>query len=464
MARYLLVGAVGGPNFGDELILSTWINIIRKRDTSAQIFCDGYNLDNLKLFVKGRADVVNEMESLWRVGWVIRPESKHNIWTDIREKSKKNDNNKLIVDTLNALQEKKFDQIHIIGGGYINNIWPDNYMILLLTRLLAWQTGARLIATGLGLVPTGENDLLGLCSLLKTFDFVDVRDEESYNLLKEIHSERVTYTGDDVLLLLSEDTYNYPIQKIKDKSLVLCLQNDLFEGDMILEKIFVPKTIQVLKKNSINKIVIAMAMKDDVSLLSNELKLTLDRLNINIVTVDPGELLRDGFPVSDEGVIFTSRYHPHFLGALSGFKGIAISSTNYYDIKHKAVHSMGSNWPVLNANELVSSLPELLEILLTKTFVPYNFEAKNRFIKLKIALIERVFALSAPRCVYPVDFLGWGKDKFSIIEDNRVKSSETVEHISRLIMDNSELYKKVDQDAILIDKLKAQVQTLREVT
>ncbi len=454
MARYLLIGAVGGPNFGDELILLTWINIIRRRDPAANIICDGYNLVNLKKYVEGLADVVEEKESLWRIGWALKPESKTGIWADISIKSNNDENSKIIIECLSSLQCRKIDQIHIIGGGYINNIWPDNYMILLMARLLSWQTGARLIATGLGLIPSNERDNEGLRSILKTYDLVDVRDEESYKILNGINYSNIHYTGDDVLLLLSDDNYIYPIKKLSNKSFIFCLQNDLFKGDLLFYKIFNNDFLEFLNVNGFVDIVFAMAMSDDVSGLSDEFFLLFKKYNLNVITINPDELLRDGFPVSDEGIIITSRYHPHFLGALSGYKGIALSSMRYYNVKHKAVQDMGSNWKVIHFKDIFEDFIKVIQNLISEDIASYRQEDRNRFIEIKNNLVEQVIKRSECRFEFPIDVLRGWQSTISNLEAGKNKNHELYEQVNQLA-------RKADIDRILIDDIEIQLENLK---
>ncbi|MCF7645051.1 polysaccharide pyruvyl transferase family protein [Bacillus subtilis] len=406
MARYLLVGALGGPNFGDELILLTWINIIRQRDSSAEIYCDGYNLFNLKELVGDLADVVSQDESLWNVCKILDVNNSGNYWNYINKKTKENTNFNIIIDCLAGLRERKIDQIHFVGGGYLNALWQSNYMLVAMSCLLSRLTGARLIATGLGLTPTNVHDLPGLQQLLKSFDLVDVRDESSYNLLNDMDIDSLTYTGDDVLLVLSDDYNIRPLQYIAKKSLVLCLQNDLFDGDGIAKRIFTPRVIKLLHEYAVTNIVFVMAMNADVSERTANLKSELINENFHVSTIDPFELLKNGFPISEDGLIITSRYHPHFLSALTGMAGVAITSMPYYDIKHEAVRTMGSNWKIIKSDFDCELLEGILHEELSNENLSYRENDRDYFINLKNKLIDGVMNLPALRTEFPIDIVG----------------------------------------------------------
>src|SRR5690606_5369131 len=114
---------------------------------------------NLAGFLDGLAEVVEPSESLWNARLVAEHGQSEGIWDYLHEHSRLLDNQKGLSDCLSALRLRNFDQVHIVGGGYFNSLWPSNYLILLLARLLAWQTGAQLVATGLGLMPTETGNL-----------------------------------------------------------------------------------------------------------------------------------------------------------------------------------------------------------------------------------------------------------------------------------------------------------------
>ena len=465
MARYLLIGAVGGPNFGDELILLTWINAIRQKDPQAQIFCDGYNLENLKEFVGELAIVVAENESLWRVCSILERDNQEDIWAYIRDKVAIEENNQLMADCLFSLREKNFDQIHIIGGGYFNSLWQSNYLILVICVLLSWQTGVRLIATGLGLTPTSEGDLSGLRAILGAFDLVDVRDEDSYNLLRGITCPALSCTGDDVLLSLTGDFNKYPLQEIEGNTLILCLQNDLFDGLIILDKIFTDNVFDLLIEHSVSNVIFAMAMKDDVSGQDSELKRKFANYNFKVRTIFPEELVENGFPVSSEGLIISSRYHPHFLGALNGVRGIALTSQPYYDTKHEAVHAMGSNWRLLNSNEFCDEFASVLKDVLLEDKKPYRDEDRAKYIQLKNGLLARVFDLKKTHLGFPIDVLNIWQVYFKQLAEAKreyniadMRSNELRENINEKNNKINDLTEQVNEKNNKINEFSEQIQ------
>lgn len=445
MARYLLVGALGGPNFGDEIILVSWINAIRQNDPQARIFCDGYNLNNLAGFLDGLAEVVEPSESLWNARLVAEHGQSEGIWDYLQEHSRLLDNQKGLSDCLSALRLRNFDQVHIVGGGYFNSLWPSNYLILLLARLLAWQTGAQLVATGLGLMPTETGNLAGLLAVLRTFDLVDVRDKESYEQLQEIEFDRLFFTGDDALLLLSDSNVRYPLQKIGDNSFIVCIQNDLFDGDSIAEAIFTSQVMTSLKLHGIWNIVFAMAMPGDVSGRAAGLVEKLKRTGFTVQSIDPDHLLKNGFPVSAGGFTVTSRYHPHLLGSLSGGRGIAISALSYYDTKHAAVRAMGSNWRILSDVEVSDTFGEALETELSGKSEPCRLQDRAEFIRRKKELADRLLKPKSSIYEFPFDFLSIWAQLLWRIQQQELQKIELKADLDGLVKQNSIIVSERDE-------------------
>jgi hypothetical protein len=425
MTRHLLIGALGGPNFGDEAIFSAWVRTIREKDPAAEIFCDGYGLQNLTQYAKGVATVLRHEESLWMLSASMGAgDEKTSIWAHIESELKREDVAKDLAVRLKALEGLRPDAIHIIGGGYFNELWPANYAILFFARMLAWKTGAGLFASGLGLTPVKTRNLEGLRGLLSTFDHVDVRDPESYELFAGLDEGRFSCSGDDALLHLANGVISYPLRLLDEPTLTICIQNDLFPGDTAASGIFSDDLLRVLEERGIRKIVFAIAMQGDVEGPPAGLVESLDASGFAIEAVPPFSLLEKGFPVSPEGLVITSRYHPHFFCALSGIKGVALTSIPYYDTKHKAVREMGSNWPVLGGEEEVSSLPAVVESLWQQDEPSFRGEAKNGFIERKRDVAARILDRNADRDAFPIDIAGTWEGLLHSLEKERETARE----------------------------------------
>jgi len=418
MAKYLLIGAVGGPNFGDEVILASWIKRIREFDSCSVIICDGYNSDNVAKFVDGDVYTLKPDESLWACTYSAVSEhvnDSSNSWDEIQASFYDPNRAWKVINCVEAVKRHNIDQIHIIGGGYLNELWPANYIILLLARIIAWQSGARIIATGLGLIPTKQDDVSGLVGILSTFDSVDVRDVESYDLLKRLAPGQISFSGDDALLFVNNGRVDYPLQILDAPALVICLQNDLFPGDAAAAGLFSTSAMELLKSYGINNIIYAAAMAADVREPSEALRCQLESNGFCVSLLDPKQLTEDGFPVSIGGLTITSRYHPHLLAALSGFRGVALSATGYYDTKHQAVRNMGSKWPVLHKDDIYENIHEVMEGELKKQATTFNKVVRGSFVKKKQEQARAALMRLEKPTALPFDFIDiWSKNLHSL--------------------------------------------------
>ena len=68
--------------------------------------------------------------------------------------------------------------MHLLGGGYINGVWPDHVGLVSGMLAAARLKGCRLFGTGLGLLPLPDNGTQ-LKDAFSTFDSVSVRDAGS---------------------------------------------------------------------------------------------------------------------------------------------------------------------------------------------------------------------------------------------------------------------------------------------
>jgi len=328
MPNTLLVGAIGGPNFGDEAILRAWIDLIRQRSPTAKIYCDGYNLQTLPAILGGAASPVAPEQSLWRQSSKLDVTPENASWQRIARDYFSLPMLRESTASLAELAKLELDHIQLIGGGYVNHVWPRNYALLRLILKARRYLGVTAVMTGQGLTPTAKGFRRGIGDVFLDFDHVDVRDRQSRRLFGTQPIPNLSFSGDDALLYFSS-ALKPPIRWLNEKALVLCLQTDLFPGTKTATRILTPELLRRCRALGINKVVFAAAMKDDVTCPGAKCARRLGEADIAIEIATPTDLLRDGFPLSREGLLITSRYHPHFFAALSGVCGVALCVNDY---------------------------------------------------------------------------------------------------------------------------------------
>ncbi len=135
---------------------------------------------------------------------------------------------------------ERVDLVHILGGGYINGIWPHHLALVGAARKIASRYGARVAMTGAGLIPLAEGSGDALGSAISQFDVVDVRDEASYSAIRT-KVPRATLTADDALLSLggtpSRAAHGSP-------RTMLCIQSDHIERPLTEIADYVVRTLQ----------------------------------------------------------------------------------------------------------------------------------------------------------------------------------------------------------------------------
>lgn len=348
MKSSLLIGCVGNPNFGDETIMRVWIDKYKNSASSNIIICDGINNSNLRKYIDilgyKNINVIPNDLSLFSLGKYISYSD-----SGIRINNKKDFFSKISAIS-KYLEDCGVNNIHMFGGGYINSMWRHHLPIIVGSKLISDNINSTLFSTGQGLIPW-DKKLDPYLNVLMDFDKIDVRDISSLNVLPN-HSGRqnVSFSGDDAILLFS-NPQNFAIKEEKVPSLVMCLQNDLFQGSDLFSKILTEKNLAAIKSCGISNVKIISAMQNDVKKLNERQAEIIKNTGFSISYVDSDELLKNGIPFHKESFFLTSRYHIHLIAAFSGGKGFAFYQNKYYENKHFSVKTMGSLWPVFDVKD-----------------------------------------------------------------------------------------------------------------
>lgn len=345
MGTTLLIGCIGNPNFGDEMIMRVWIEEYKKNNADKIILCDGVYPSNSAKIIKemGYSNVLCINKSLSLFGhygdidftpWGAKIENERNFFNKVKFLT-------------NYLKDMDVDSIHIFGGGYFNEMWVHHFKIILISKIISLNLNCSLFATGHGLIPWGERSNRFL-KLMNEFDLFDVRDIESFNVFSELENNTVSLTGDDVLVAIEDKSFL--IQQEETPSIVISIQNDLLNGNGIISKIIDSSFILKMQEKRIKKIVFVSAMSLDVSNVPSDMEEEIKNSGISVSHINEMDLVKNGIPFHRESIYFTSRYHIHLIAALSGAKGVAFYENDYYENKHQSVINMGSEWDIFDSN------------------------------------------------------------------------------------------------------------------
>lgn len=352
--RIYLISIGGYPNYGDELITAAWLRFLAKSRPDAEVWLDTRYPGNASALFAGMHPHLHTTDAVFRAVEDSRHGSGRSVTQIVRELG-----TPLYDLPLQVLREAT--TVHLLGGGFVNAVWPENQLLVEAMRAAKDVGGARLIATGQGLLPDiGER--------FRGFDHVSVRDRGSAFVLD------CEVGVDDALLALPGG-----VSRSADEptEIVLCVQNDA-QDDGVFERLVAHarrcvETWQVPRERV--RYVEAIPGGDYAGYAALQDLVGEDGF------VPFSALWRDGFAMGPHQVWISSRFHHHLVAAAHGARGVALSGKKgYYDVKHKSVAALGSGWGVTDGtDETVPSL-DLLPFPADVTDAHHRKLAEARFL------------------------------------------------------------------------------------
>ncbi|CAA0108461.1 Uncharacterised protein [Mycolicibacterium vanbaalenii] len=345
---YYLVATAGFPNYGDELILDGWLRHLREVAPNADVWVDTPSPGPSQLLFGQAHPRVRFVDTLWRLCWEAPSDDPWELAAWVQHAVANPGMAPRWHQGIALLH--RLDVVHVVGGGYVNAIWPRHVGLLAGAAAAARHSGARAAMTGQGLVPEppGAAPLLG--ALAQRFDVVDVRDAESAELLG------VEAGVDDAFLSLGQHRVCRPQDVWPDSrppEVMVCLQSDMNDagtgtGAVAGAALSMLRQWQVRGEDVCVVEGIPRVDREVYALIEHEL---------------PGarflpfvDVWAAGLPVSAAQTWISTRFHPHMLAAAAGASGVAISiSPGYYAPKHRSLVALGSGWTMM---EDLGKVPE----------------------------------------------------------------------------------------------------------
>ena len=327
---YYLVATAGHPNFGDEFITASWIRYLAEVAAETEIWLDCPEPGNAQLLFGDLHPRLRITNTLWRAVWEARDlppaEAEQQVIHLIRNQGSPRYD-------LGLAKLRDAQSLHLLGGGYVNGVWPRHRALVAGMKAVKGITGARLYATGQGLMP-----LIGSASeaeeLFDAFDHVSVRDVQSaaaYGLEQ----------GLDDAFLGAEDAVS--LSSGSPAGLYVCIQNDMnddgrFESNVAVARSLITRSAAVETPVYYLEAIpgvdhAAYARLSDLIPADNFIPFT--------------EVWNKGLPVGSAQQWITTRFHFHLLASAAGARGVALSvKKGYYDVKHSSLTALGSGWTV----------------------------------------------------------------------------------------------------------------------
>lgn len=330
-----LAGAAGFPNYGDEAIAAAWLAYLARVAPEADVWLDCPHPGTAALLLADLHPRARFVDTLWRLAWQAPQEEPIEVASWVQHAI----HNPGLGARWGAGIEllARADVVHVIGGGYVNGMWPRHVGVIAGAAAALRRSGGRGAITGLGLAPSDLTLSRTLQALADRFEVVDVRDEASAAVLGRAGSA----TADDVFLDVQR---LHPTAGEDAPTYMLCLQTDLLE----------PATVHDLAAFALAVLRYWQVSPEDVGIVEGIPG--HDRAAYSAIEHElPGArfypfsvVWAAGLPVTARQTWLSTRFHVHLVAAAAGAGGLAVSpGTGYYGTKHRSLEEAGSGWSVL---------------------------------------------------------------------------------------------------------------------
>ncbi|MFT3662206.1 MAG: polysaccharide pyruvyl transferase family protein [Gordonia sp. (in: high G+C Gram-positive bacteria)] len=356
-----LVCPAGFPNYGDELIAEAWLRYFARHRPLATVVVDCSRVGNANLVLRQANPRAVFVDTLWELTRYAHsapdnPEvDPERPWEWVAKAA--STYGPAPLSSLGVEMLLRAKTIHLVGGGYVNDLWSEHIGLVAAVAEVSRVTGARAVATGQGLMPPLEGEARErLVADAARFEVFDVRDRPSLDLLGD--APGAVQNGDDAWLSPRIQAPEHSVKQTGE--VILCAQSDLTED---------------FRRGGLRG---AEALADLLTATLDEWEVPGNR--VTVVEAIPGldlaipdlmgsrlegarrltfhDIWRDGLPSGRGGTWLSTRFHPHLLAAAVGDSGVAIvPKPDYYDTKHVSLTAAGSHWTLLTDGEQVPEWP-----------------------------------------------------------------------------------------------------------
>lgn len=336
-----LIGSGGNPNYGDELIVGSWLRFLAKVRPGDEVWLDCPRPDVATDLFAGLHPRLHATDTLWRSCAEAPDKSAHEVWEHVAHIVAHAAGPKY---DAGLLELGKAHSVHLLGGGYVNGVWPDHVGLVSGLSAAGKLSGARLAASGLGLMPLPDN-AEQLRTSFDAFSAVSARDELSADFLG-------LKTGlDDGFLGLRHElarSISSPLTQSRAKDVMLCVQSDMTDASTFSQ---LRDKLRIIVEDSLNN-GLTVGYAEAIPGSDRQMFDALDGLILEEDFVSFTQVWNDGLPVRRGQSWYTSRFHPHMVAAAAGAKGVAIGILDgYYDVKHSSLLELGSGWAYASATD-----------------------------------------------------------------------------------------------------------------
>ncbi|MGX1160382.1 polysaccharide pyruvyl transferase WcaK-like protein [Arthrobacter sp. SLBN-100] len=334
-----LIASGGNPNYGDELIVAAWLRFLARVRPDATVWLDcPQPVTASALFSRIHAGF-RATNTLWRACAEAPDQSAQGVWEHVGNVVARGGSH---VYDIGLMELGQADSMHLLGGGYVNGVWPDHVGLVAGMKAARKLSGCRLLGSGLGLWPLPRN-AEQLANSFADFSAVSVRDDASAKFLG-----LATGLDDAFLGLLRELRRSAHLPQSRAQDVMLCIQSDMTD-----ERTFsrLRDKLRVVVENSLASglsVGYVEAIPGSDRIMFDALEGLIPEENFASFT----QIWRLGLPVRPGQHWYTSRFHPHLVAAAAGASGVAIGILDdYYDVKHRSLLDLGTGWVYASAED-----------------------------------------------------------------------------------------------------------------
>ena len=122
-----LVATTGHPNYGDELVCSRWLRHLARTAPDADVWVDCHSPGLSQLLLGDLHPRVRFVDTLWRMCWAAPDDPA--AAAEFVAGAVRRAGTVAAMDAGRPLLLRA-DVLHVVGGGYLNTVWPRHYGLL----------------------------------------------------------------------------------------------------------------------------------------------------------------------------------------------------------------------------------------------------------------------------------------------------------------------------------------------
>ena len=331
-ADIVLVCCAEYPNYGDELLLKSWLDNIFLRDSKIKVLVECPVPGNCSVLLGDYDGRVRYQDAVWKIVWGAPhcPIDAFNYGIKLFEACDKNNGLRFMFG-----HYKKAKLMHFIGGGFIRKGWDNHFSLLGLAIAIKKRFHLNLSMSGQGFCPIDEVFLPIFKTALENFEHVSCRDLPSLKVVEKLSCVDPDTVVDDTFLI--SDSPLFSGKENQKERVVICIQNDI--KDSFISALLLRQIHLLLAEDPERELVVAeFCPNHDLTCVSEISQL------FKSPTIISFEKLWNGRVLNKSDICVGTRYHFHLIASRGGCRGIFGSPDAYYGIKHDSLLPIGSNW------------------------------------------------------------------------------------------------------------------------